>query len=412
MSIPVSVLSRPEHRLLSLCACSVHSPASKRDFAALVRQDLDWNYLLPRLQTHGLLALFSHHMCGQEAVLPDRAQRLLQTEFVYGLQRRLKMLTELQQVVEFLLAQGLPVLAYKGPTLAHLAYGSIALRPFSDLDLLIAPADKAKVIELLKTQGYVPENEDLLPAHLEAKRQLRDYEMTLLPTIGLGALDLHWAVAPPYDAFPLHFETLWQGRVASNLLPSVPTFCREDLLLCLCAHGLKHRWHRLEWIGCLLAILSNETEPLQWQQVQNKAINLNSGRALRLGLRLAFDLAAVDSEVLAGLQKNVPKAIRHAIATDVVANQLARQVWKTLFEQENNQRDEAFITVPALIFAIRAREGWKLRWNYFRDICRAFLVPDSEDVAPHNPGSRVVYFVRFQRLILRRLHRLVVLRRF
>jgi hypothetical protein len=168
----------------------------------------------------------------------------------------------------------------------------------------------------------------------------------------------------------------------------------------------------LEWIGCLLAILSNETEPLQWQQVQNKAINLNSGRALRLGLRLAFDLAAVDSEVLAGLQKNVPKAIRHAIATDVVANQLARQVWKTLFEQENNQRDEAFITVPALIFAIRAREGWKLRWNYFRDICRAFLVPDSEDVAPHNPGSRVVYFVRFQRLILRRLHRLVVLRRF
>ncbi|HEX8463856.1 MAG TPA: nucleotidyltransferase family protein [Abditibacterium sp.] len=411
MSIPAAVLARPEHRLLLLCACHVHSPAVKKTLTELVTQNLDWDYLLPRLKINGLMALFSHHLQRQEALLPPMALQSLQQEFGQSLQKRLVMLTELQQIVTAFGGAEIRVLAYKGPTLAYIAYGSVALRPFSDLDLLIAREDKARAVAVLKQLGYLPDNDKALSDAAEAKRQLRDYEMTLRPTNGLGRVDLHWAVAPPYDGFPLHFEALWERRVASQLLPDAETFCREDLILTLCAHGLKHRWMRLEWIGCLRAFLHNSTEtPLDWKQIEQTAASLRCRRALYLGLQLALDLAELDAPHQTIVGQNIPLDLRRKMEADSVVKRLSQQVWQERFHPRNSH--QLFISVPDLVFAIRAREGWKQRSSYFFAIWRAFLLPEAEDIHNSSGSWLRMYLKRFSQLIFRRLHRLIVQRRF
>ena len=51
--------------------------------------------------------------------------------------RALWLTLELLNIHRHLQARGLEVLPYKGPVLAEALYGNVALRQFSDLDLLV-----------------------------------------------------------------------------------------------------------------------------------------------------------------------------------------------------------------------------------------------------------------------------------
>src|SRR5579863_3082612 len=56
-------------------------------------------------------------------------------------------------------AAEIPVLPHKGPLLAQAAYGDLALREFTDLDLLIHAADLPRAIAMLADHGYLPASE-------------------------------------------------------------------------------------------------------------------------------------------------------------------------------------------------------------------------------------------------------------
>jgi hypothetical protein len=52
--------------------------------------------------------------------------------------------------------RGIPAIPYKGPVLAASLYEDLAVRPFSDLDILIKRKDVLKAMDLMTSLGYRP----------------------------------------------------------------------------------------------------------------------------------------------------------------------------------------------------------------------------------------------------------------
>ena len=70
--------------------------------------------------------------------------------------RTLWLTLELLNIHGHLRVRGLEVLPYKGPVLAEMLYGNVALRQFSDLHLLVRSGDLPTIKEALAELGYEP----------------------------------------------------------------------------------------------------------------------------------------------------------------------------------------------------------------------------------------------------------------
>jgi len=61
---------------------------------------------------------------------------------------------ELVRLTGLLKAAGIAAVAFKGPVLAAMAYGSIDMRQFVDLDILVRQTDLPRIAEILSAERY------------------------------------------------------------------------------------------------------------------------------------------------------------------------------------------------------------------------------------------------------------------
>lgn len=289
---------------------------------------------------------------------------------------------ELLKLLQLLEAHQIPALPYKGSALTVSLYGSLSLRPFCDLDILIQPHDLVKVKALLVEAGY-----DTLEVNdrLEVANTWSDTERDFVRHDRSVVLDLHWRITPRFFPFELPVEDLWHRRQSLSLLgATVPTLTPEDLLLCLCAHGAKECWGKLKWI-CDVAELIRANPSLSWDIVLQRADQFHSRRMVLLGLALASEL----------LNAKLPETIETTVQSDRVIPTLIPQVYGYLFG-----------TLPAgtrrlspMLFRLLVRDRWQDRVQYF--IWRIFVpnVRDRQIIGLPKPLSLLYYLIRPCRLI-------------
>ena len=117
----------------------------------------DWPYVFDLAQAHGVMPLLYTHLKATcpDIVPPAILERLRET-FNANARKNMILTAELLRLLQCFRTQNLTVLAFKGPILAHLAYGNLALRQFIDLDLLIPEAEYSRASHLLNEQGFRP----------------------------------------------------------------------------------------------------------------------------------------------------------------------------------------------------------------------------------------------------------------
>src|SRR5437870_3000271 len=170
--------------------------------------------------------------------------------------RRLRATGELLSLLELFEADGIPAAPFKGPVLAAVLYGDVALREFVDLDILVRRRDVGRATDVLLSRGYRPEVP--VEAGHEAALLASGYHYPLRRDDGL-AVELHWNLAPREFPYPLDAEEVW-----TRLRPvplggrTVHTLGAEDLLLFLCAHGAKHCWWRRQWVADVAELIAHE----------------------------------------------------------------------------------------------------------------------------------------------------------
>jgi hypothetical protein len=268
--------------------------------------------------------------------------------------RNLQLTVELLEILKVFEAHGIPALAYKGPSLAQYVYGSLALRQFGDVDILLHARDVPAARTLLVERNYLSS-----PWRLLVPGAFRfEYQHSLVRQPDEVTVELHWRVAPRSVAAAVGMEELWSRREGVSLLGvTVPTITGGDLVMVLCIHGSKHLWKRLEWLCGVAEVVRSGS--VDWDRVIERSARLGSGRMLRLGLSLAHEL----------LDAPLPELVLHQVRADPQVPSLAATVRARLFSElvSTAPRSEA----PHSYY-LRAKERVydKLRYLYYEPLTR------------------------------------------
>ena len=133
---------RSEVELLLTCARASLNDSRKARVKELATGDLDWDYLLQLADRHGLQPLLYWHLnevCA--ASVPERQLQLLRVAFQRVSALNIFLTHELRRLLSLFAENNITAVPYKGPALALQLYGNVALRQFSDLDIMVHPRD-------------------------------------------------------------------------------------------------------------------------------------------------------------------------------------------------------------------------------------------------------------------------------
>lgn len=120
----------------------------------------DWDGVARLARLHGLEPLVFEHLARAEllADVPAGVVAALRSAYCAALVTNRRLEIERDRLAAILAARGIEVLLLKGVTLAARYYRNIALRPSSDLDVLVRREQLARCLRALCDTGYVPES--------------------------------------------------------------------------------------------------------------------------------------------------------------------------------------------------------------------------------------------------------------
>jgi hypothetical protein len=311
--LKISALS-PETQLLIRCARTHHDEAGRQQLRDLARGTISWDRLLDEAARHQIMPLVANSLGLVSDVIPSKLLERLAGYTQSHAMRNLKLTGVLAEVLDALDESDIVAFPYKGPALAVAAYGSVLLRSFADLDVLVQKREYLRAKAVLEDLGFVSASP--FPSdryYLLWKSAFRfDREDV--------SVDLQWgstsmvALSIPLD------EEFWRSGVQLQIAgQTVRAIAAEDLMLFLCAHGSRHEWDRLKWV-CDVAELIRAQEHMDWASTLGRARQVGAMRVLRLGLILAEEL----------LEARVPDEVFIEIQSDKTAMRLARDAARRL----------------------------------------------------------------------------------
>ena len=314
---------------------------------SLVHENVDWQYVIKIAQRHGVMPLLYKSLSSacREAV-PPTIMETLKEHYQANDRRNLFLTGELIRLLHLFDSNGIPAFPFKGPALAASVYGDLALRQFSDLDILMQRQDVVKARDLLISSGYTTEFQF---KKIQTDALLKyQYELPFTHKSGKIFVELQWELVPRYLNCALVSKYLWKHSEPVTDTSGLPLLQPEYLLPMLCIHGTKDFWRQLIWV-CDVAEMVRIYKDLDWDSVMTLAENLGCQRMLFLGLYLAKDI----------LGASFPDEVLQQTEANPVVKGLAGQVKRWLFEG-----NEDIPGVENLLFYLRSKERLKDRIMY------------------------------------------------
>lgn len=245
---------------------------------------VDWNVVLAVAEAEGVApALGFAFRRNAPAAMPAAVRERLRLHLADRMAGHLILTRELGRLLRSFERAGVPVIPLKGPLLAETLYSDPALRPSSDLDLLVRPETLLTVDRLLGSLGYRRVADD----H-SWNFDLAYDRATLYAGAGGVHVDLHWSLLsePRFAWNEPAGLTVWD-RVIPVEIPGAraQSLCPEDLLLYLAVHlAAHHGLTGLLWHWDLALILDRWHDRLDWRALIARA------RAWRVRTALYFSL--------------------------------------------------------------------------------------------------------------------------
>ncbi len=263
-----------------------------------------WRQLLALAERHRVGALLWNGLSQRTsaAPLPPEVAEALRKQALGAAARSARWLAEELQVGEELDRLGIEWMVLKGAPMAERLYGSAALRPSDDLDLLIHEEDVERAVAALEARGYVPREQ------ATASRRRAWHHQVILDRAAAGGslcLELHWTLTDRFGLVWPDEAAVWR-RSSSHRMDAVD----EALFLAvhLDKHGLLNRvllpgddpaWarrfllhprseNRLLWFADLWRALDGVAKAGALEELADRARQWNATAALA-SCRVALD---------------------------------------------------------------------------------------------------------------------------
>ena len=273
-----------------------------------------WDRLLQLAELHGLEPFLLRWIRRARVSAPVEFSERLSRNCAEIAGRNLALGKELVQVSRELGAQGIEHLVYKGPLLAQMLYGSLALRPSRDIDLIVRPEQAKQAFAALEKIGYV-EKDNLSARQRSAMIRFASEQCLARERI---EVDLHWRLAPAATMRRVDVDAIWRRAVPMRLFDAeLPAPAPEDLFLALCLHAGEHAWSQLS-LFCDLGRLLEVTPGFDWEILRSQVRDANTRRTLDVTLLLLANCFGV----------SVPqKMLRREMQVELLAARVARDFW-------------------------------------------------------------------------------------
>lgn len=225
----------PERKLLLACARAELTATDCQRIAELAGADLDWDRFVSISYAHGVTPLIYHSL--QQSAVPDciptRAAKALRDAYCLNAARNTLLYSELERILTVFRDESIEVIVLKGAALAETVYAHRALRPMSDIDLLVRSERLAHVEAKLLEMGY----------GLDGSTKPHQQYHWVFTKNAAPNIEIHWHLHRPTDPFRVDIEGCW-NRAESADIGGVDAlvFSPADLMLHLCQHLGHHKF--------------------------------------------------------------------------------------------------------------------------------------------------------------------------
>lgn len=267
----------------------------------------DWDSLIEQSSWHSVMPLLyqSAKALGPGISIADSVLQRLREKYLHSALENLRRYRQLSELLRALQSDGIPVIALKGAHLAKVVYGNIALRPMSDIDLLVKKEDLPGVEEKMFGLGY-----GYGPFAFANKSWIaeRTGNLAYMPAKNGAVVEIHWSIGPT-SPFNIDTEGLWE-RARPTTINGTPVsvLSPEDLLLHLCLHtSFQNAFVTGLLPFCdIVKTIRHYRDELDWEEVQRRVSQWDVARPVYLTLNLARELlrAAVPDELLDKIRPN------------------------------------------------------------------------------------------------------------
>lgn len=289
-----------ESQLIITCAQTDISSYQAEQIRCCLKNELDWHYILTVAGRNGVLPLISRLLCRRfvEFIPAETQDQLLQFVQIHT-QNNLFLTSKLLSAMKLLEGHEIPILPFKGPSLAERAYGNVALRQFVDLDVLVKPKHFDSAVSILTENGYTATSK----SNWFKRKTLfftHKKDVVLVDADNRVRIELHWKLSGSHFSMPFEISRLWNRLEILKLGGNdISTLSFKDLFVYLCLHGSRHEWERLAWI-CDLHEMIRSTErsggKIDWLEVRQHAIDHGCERVVGLGLLLVDRFFCVQTD--------------------------------------------------------------------------------------------------------------------
>ena len=207
---------------------------------ALLTQVTDWEYVGKHIVDRGIGPLLFKKLAllNNKDLIPEQLVVRLQQSYYLTMSRNILMYNVFSQVVDAFTQHEIQIIALKGIYLSESMYKDIALRQFSDIDLLVKEEDGEKCISLLYQMGYTAYDSQERDIVVKTKAEAIHYT----PMVKDGvSIELHTRLNRKKESYNLDITSLWQNArpvtINKSELYSLDSY---DLLIHLCTHADKH----------------------------------------------------------------------------------------------------------------------------------------------------------------------------
>lgn len=280
------------YRLLALCARAEPHPLMDELLTRYVAGFSAWDELPAQAELHGMAPLLRHHLKRAGLSIPDGTRRLLDGLYLRHREVNQAHAQVLLDISELFESSGIAPVVLKGLALAYEVYPDPALRPTSDIDLLLKTEEMLPALDLLKEAGFhaeaPPAAQKPLPKELTAVAPAKDGITTRVELHHHDPRNTSVVDRSLDDEFsgfsgPPRRITVGQGSI------SVPE--RLDTVNYLFKHLRRHMFVAtasnplpLRWIADILSFVEIHVKTLDW------AVLFENDPALRNRLEVLYSL--------------------------------------------------------------------------------------------------------------------------
>ena len=316
-------IANPEISLLLCCSRTRLSDSIKKQIKCLVKQELDWEYLISIATQHAVLPLLFNGLNSTcpEAV-PAKTINSLRIYFQLNVRRNLFLTSQLLKILSIFKANRIDAIPFKGPVLAASVYGNPAYRQFSDLDILVHKKDFLKTKELLLSSQYQLQTTKMEEIFLFNHA----FQTPFHHLSGMFTLDLHWGIAPRKPRIHSRFNCLWNNLASISIGgQSISNFSPESTLVIQCINATKEPHQQTLKQICDLNEIIQKYPNLSWDKVLHKAEKLGCKRLLLIGLCLTQKL----------YETTLPEEVTKNFLSVLIVQKLAEELRQRLFLNTN-----------------------------------------------------------------------------